>query len=106
MFNGEIEKGEEVEAWISGMKNYFQIYNYLDEIKEKMEIYNLTEKVDIWWKDIVKVKNINERYVTWKTFKKYFKRKYLSEQFQEEKDKKFYELRLGAMTMKELYNKF
>ena len=28
MFNGEIEKGEEAESWFSGMKNYFQIYNY------------------------------------------------------------------------------
>ena len=27
-FNDEIEKGYEVEAWLSGMKKYFQIYNY------------------------------------------------------------------------------
>ena len=25
MFNGEIEKGEEAKAWLSGMKKYFQI---------------------------------------------------------------------------------
>jgi len=39
-------------------------------------------------------------------FKKYFKRKYLSEQYFEEKAKEFYELRLGSMTMKELCSKF
>ena len=44
MFNGEIEKGEESEAWLSGMKKYFQIYNYSDELKDKMAIYNLTRK--------------------------------------------------------------
>ena len=49
-----------------------------------------------------KVKGIKERYVTWKTFKNLFKRKYLSEQYYEEKAKEFYELRLGARTMKEL----
>ena len=27
IFNGEIEKGEEAKAWLSGMKKYFQIYN-------------------------------------------------------------------------------
>ena len=27
-FNGETEKGEEAESWLSGMKKYFQIYNY------------------------------------------------------------------------------
>ena len=80
MFNGEIEKGEEVEAWLFGMKKYFQIYNYSYELKAKMIIYNLTGMVDIWWQDIKKVKGIKERYVTWKTFKKLFKRKHLSKQ--------------------------
>ena len=59
-----------------------------------MEIYKLNGKTDIWWKDIKKVKNIKEHYVTWKTFKKYFKIKYLLEQHYEEKAKEFYELRL------------
>ena len=58
MFNGEIGKDEEVEAWLFGMKKYFQIYNYLDELKEKMAIYNLTRNEDIWWQDIKKVKGI------------------------------------------------
>ena len=26
-FNGETEKGEESKSWLSGMNNYFQIYN-------------------------------------------------------------------------------
>jgi hypothetical protein len=47
MFNGEIETGEEVEAWLSGMKKYFQIYKYSSELKAKMEIYNLIGKDDI-----------------------------------------------------------
>ena len=88
------------------MKNYFQIYNYYDELKEKMAIYNLTRKGYIWSQDIKKMKSIKERYVTWKTFKKYYKRKHVSEQYYEEKDKEFYELQLCAMTMKELCSKF
>jgi len=55
---GEIEKGEEAEAWLSGMKKYFQIYNYSDRLKAKMAIYNLTRKEDIWWQDVKRVKNI------------------------------------------------
>ena len=63
---------------IVGMKKYSQICNYSDELKAKMDIYNLNGKVDIWWQDIKKVKGINERYVTWKTFKNHFKIKLLS----------------------------
>ena len=48
-FNGETEKGEEAEAWLSGMKKYFQIHNYSNPLKESMAIYNLTRKADIWW---------------------------------------------------------
>ena len=48
MFNGEVEKGEEVEAWLSCMKKYFHIYNYSDRLKSQMAIYNLIEKENIW----------------------------------------------------------
>ena len=71
-----------------------------------MAIYNLTRKYDISWKDIKRVKNLKEKYLTWRVFKKYFKRKFLSEQYYKERAKKFYELKLGSMSMKELSNKF
>ena len=106
MFNREVEKGEEAEAWLSKMKKYFHIYNYSDKIKAKMVIYNLTEKADILWQDIKKVKNMKEKYLTRRVFKKYFKIKFLSEQYYEEISKAFYELKLGSMSMKELSIKF
>ena len=71
-----------------------------------MVIYNLTRKDDIWWQDIKRVKNIKEKYVTWRTFKKYFTRKKLSEQYYKERAKEFYDLKLGSMSMKELSSKF
>ena len=37
-FNGETEKWEEVEAWLSGMKKYFQIYNYSSQLKARVAI--------------------------------------------------------------------
>ena len=48
-FNGETEKGEEAESWLSEMKKYFQIYNYSNQLKARMAIYNLSGKADIWW---------------------------------------------------------
>ena len=106
MFNGEVEKDEEAEAQLSGMKKYFQIYNYSDRLKSWIAIYNLTRKADIWWQDTKMVKNIKENYLTWRVFKKYFKRKFLSEQYYEEIYKEFYKLKLGSTSMKELSSKF
>ena len=106
MFNGEAQKGEEAEAWMLGMKKYFQIYNYSDRLKARMAIYNLTEKADIWWQDIKRVKNLKEKYLTLRVFKKYFKRRFLFEQYYEERAKEFYDLKLGSMSMKELSSNF
>ena len=88
------------------MKKYFQIYNYSNQLKARMAIYNLSGKDDIWWQDLKRVKGIREKNVNWSTFKKYFKKKFMSEQYYEERAKEFYELKLGSMTMKDLNNKF
>ena len=43
----KLKKGEEAESWLSGMKKYFQIYNYSNQLKARMAIYNLTGKADM-----------------------------------------------------------
>ena len=53
-----------------------------------------------------RVKGIKEKEVNWSTFKRYFKKKFLSEQYYEERAKEFYDLKLGSMTMKDLNSKF
>ena len=88
------------------MKKYFQIYNYSNQLKSRMAIYNLIGKAYIWWQDPKRVKCIREKKFNWNTFKKYFKKKFLSEQYYEERAKEFYELKLGTMNMKELNSKF
>ena len=71
-----------------------------------MDIYNLTGKANIWWQDLKRVKGIREKNINWSTFKKYFNKKFLCEQYYEERAKKFYELKFGTMNMKELNSKF
>ena len=66
---------------------YIYIYSYSSEPKEIMTIYNPTKKEDIWWQDIKRVRNIKEGKITWNTFKRYFKKQYLSEQYYEGKSK-------------------
>ena len=87
-------------------KKYFQNYNYSNQLKDRMAIYNIIGKVDIWWKDLKWVKDIKENNINWSTFKRYFKNKFMSEQYYEEWAKEFYELKLWTMNMKELNSKF
>ena len=75
-------------------------------MKVRMAIYNLEGKESIWWEDLMLAKSVKEKCMEWLDFKKYFKKQYLSKSYYERKTKKFYELRLGQMTMDDLINKF
>ena len=79
IFNGEIKNGQEAEAWLLGMRKYFQVQHYSRNMKARVAIFNLTGRASIWWEHFRKVKNINERKIVWKHFHNYFKKKYLSD---------------------------
>ena len=72
----------------------------------RVAIFNLTRRTSIWWDHFRKVKNINERKIVWKQFWNYFKEKYVSERYYDDKIKEFHKLILGQQTMEEYANKF
>ena len=72
-FNGERNTGQEVEAWLLGMKKYFQIQNYSGNMKARASIFNLTRREYIWREHLRQVKKMNERNIVWKQFQNYFK---------------------------------
>jgi hypothetical protein len=47
------------------------------------------------------VQHIKEKSVTWREFKKYFEKKYLTKRYYDKKMKEFFELKLGSMTIDE-----
>ena len=60
----------------------------------------------MWWDQLKQVEHVDESRITWKQFKKYFQKEYLSKHFYNKKMQEFFELRLGSMTMAEYENKF
>jgi hypothetical protein len=44
--------------------------------------------------------------LSWRQFEKYFKKKYLSKRYYDERTKEFYELKLGQLSIYEYVNKF
>jgi hypothetical protein len=98
-FDGEREREDDVEAWLLGIMRYFQLHNYSSNLEARITTYHLQGKVAMWWDQLNKVENINESRITWKQFKKYFQKEYLSEYFHEKKMQEFFELMLGSMTM-------
>jgi hypothetical protein len=46
----------------------------------------------MWWDKLKEVKHIVEKRISWREFKKYFHKKYLSEQYYDNKIQEFFEL--------------
>jgi hypothetical protein len=105
-FDREIKKGEEAESWLLGLKKYFRVHEYFENLKARIAIFNLNGKDSIWWEDLRNVKGVHEKDLSWKQFDKYFRKHYLLEKYMDGKTKEFYELWLGKLTIEEFVNKF
>eukprot|EP00253_Pinus_taeda_P028202 PITA_28202 len=103
-YDGEQE--EAAEAWLINMNKYFQLYEYDHNLKARLAIFQLQGKATLWWEEVKIVKGVTERTITWEKFQKYFKERYLTERFYDEKTKEFHDLRLGQQTMDEFINRF
>eukprot|EP00253_Pinus_taeda_P029666 PITA_29666 len=103
-FEGESE--EAGEAWLINMNKYFQVYEYDHHLKARLAIFQLQAKATLWWEEVKRVRGISEQDVTWEKFQGYFKEKYLTERFYDEKAREFHDLRLGQQTIDQFVTKF
>jgi hypothetical protein len=71
-FDSEINKGEEAEAWLLGLKNYFRVHDFLEYMKAQVATFNLNGKASIWWEYLKNVKGVHEEDLSWEWFEKYF----------------------------------
>jgi hypothetical protein len=74
--------------------------------KEELLSINSRERTSMWWDQLVQVQHIKEKNVTWKEFKKYFEKKYLTKRYYDKKMKEFFELKLGSMSIDEYERRF
>jgi hypothetical protein len=104
-FDGENKKGEDEETWLLGMRKYFQLHNYSSNEKSRIAPYHLQGKESMWWDWLKQVKNLDEKRISWKQFKRYFQQQYLLEKYYDNNMQEFFELNLGNMTMDEYERK-
>jgi hypothetical protein len=65
-FDGEHKKYDDVEAWLFGMRKCIQLRNYSSHAKSKVTIYKLQGKASMWWDQLMQVKHIDEKNITWR----------------------------------------
>jgi hypothetical protein len=105
-FDGEHNKDEDAKTWLLGMRKYFQLHNYSSHAEGRIVIYQIKGKASMWWDHLVQVQHLKEKSVTWREFKKYFEKKYLTKRYYDKKMKEFFELNIGSMTIDEYERRF
>lgn len=50
-FDGEMKKSEDAKAWLLGMKNFFRIHDYSENMEARISTFSLKVKANIWWED-------------------------------------------------------
>ena len=103
-FDGELE--EAAKAWLNNMNKYFQLYEYEHNLKARLAIFQIQGKATLWWEEVKIVRGVSEQNITWEEFQKFFKERYLTERFYDEKARDFHDLRLGQQTMDEFITRF
>jgi hypothetical protein len=48
-FDGEREREYDVEAWLLGLKRYFQLHDYSSNLEARISTYHLHGKDAMWW---------------------------------------------------------
>lgn len=104
-FDGEMES-KDVVAWLLGMKKFFRLHNYSENMKAKIDTFSIKGKANIWWEDVKNAKGIWEEDLIWDEFERLFNKKYLSKRYYDDKAKEFYELQMGSMTEDEYTSRF
>jgi hypothetical protein len=105
-FDGKHKKEEDAKTWFLGVRNYFQLQNYSSHAKGRIAMYQLKGKACMWWDHLVQVQHVREKDITWKEFKRYFERKYLTKRYYDRKMMEFFEFKLGSMTIDEHERRF
>jgi hypothetical protein len=54
-FDGKKKKDEDMETWMLGIRNYFQLHNYSTQENERIFIYQLKGKSSMWWDQVIQV---------------------------------------------------
>jgi len=65
-FDGENKKYEDAETWFLGMRKYFQLCNYSSHEEARIATYHLKGKASMWFDQLMKVKYLNEKNITWR----------------------------------------
>ena len=88
-FDGIRKTGEDLEAWIEELEDFFVLREFSEEAKAKIAILQLRSVAKLWWKSYMQTRT-NESTIAWKEFRAEAEKRYCSPHYNMEKKMEFY----------------
>ncbi|MCO5568965.1 hypothetical protein L7F22_022669 [Adiantum nelumboides] len=88
-FNGEKKTGEDLEAWIEELEDFFALREFSEEAKAKVAIVQLRSVAKLWWKSYMQTRS-RVGPVLWEEFREQAEKRYCSPHYNMEKKMEFY----------------
>jgi len=63
------------------VNKFFELHEYTDNMKAWIAIFSLKGKANIYWEDVKWVRDIKTYDLSWREFKRLFRKKYLSKRY-------------------------
>lgn len=93
------DSGEEAEAWLTEMEQYFEIRNFSETSKAVWGIYQFTGEAATWWGNTKVELNIKSTDITWEKFVNIFRTRWLPQTFYDQKLMEFQNLKQGELSV-------
>lgn len=75
-------------------------------MKAMKSTFTIKGKTYIWWEDVKNFIGIQEEDLNWSEFERLFRKIYLSKRYYDEKEKEFYDSKMGSMTNEDYTSRF
>lgn len=105
-FDGDLKKLEKEKYQTLGMKHFFELNEYQNNMKAVIYIFILRVKADIYLEYVKWVRRIKTCDLSRREFKRLFRKKHLSYRYYDNKEKDLYELIMGSMRDEEYMTNF
>ncbi|MCO5552689.1 hypothetical protein L7F22_006206 [Adiantum nelumboides] len=88
-FDGIKKTGEDLEAWIEELEDFFALREFSEEAKAKIAILQLRSVAKLWWKSYMQTR-IDGSVVAWNEFRAQAEKRFCSPHFNMEQKMEFY----------------
>ena len=89
-FDGEKKTGEDLEAWLEELEDFFALREFDEVGKAKIAALQLRGVAKLWWKSHVQIRQRQDQPITWAEFKTAAEKRYCSPHYYLEKKMEFY----------------